>query len=489
MLDDLRAAIGREDWGGGLTTALVWWRQTRAPEIANLIDVLGARCMLPPPPRVETHAWWMLHATTYNPVAVHALAARADLHAHRSECSFEETRELFAGNPVIERLLDPYADSTRTRFVRQLNRIQRLAAMMAWPDDPRTAQILARWFAAGRAHWDLREFEPMTAVFYTLLAERMIELGDIRVDEVLASSVVEPRGQSAEVRELQSHLARDVIAALVSRATALTDDDRTQLATWCAVLSVAIEVRDEKDEDALWAEVVRNPDDLGVRMVLADALIDDGDPRGQVIALQCNAADDARSYLDTRRLLDDHWDLWFGDAALVLAKLWCEFKNGMLDVAAIGRDTAPEWAYGKLAGNRELAAVRWLVPRHPITPAQYLRVLRDLPRFPPRVTVTHAIAEAMREHAPWSIREIELSRDAFTTTPRRIAASVELIATTIPELEWFAIHADRRTIPECCELVPRLPELFPRLARAQIETKDWKWEGTRADCAIPPAPP
>jgi uncharacterized protein (TIGR02996 family) len=297
--------------------------------------------------------------------------------------------------------------------------------------------------------------------------------------------VTEPRGVSPEVRALQTRLAQEVIAALANRAPALPDDERAQIAAWIAHLPTPGEDRAERDDElALWDEVIANPDDLGARMVLADALIEQDDPRGQVIALQCNGSDERA----VKAFLHEYWQLWLGDAALVFDRRYCTFERGMLAVATAGSSATPEWAYGKLAGNRELAAIRWLKRSNLIKSEPFLQVLDSLPRPPARLTIDVATMQAMRPRAPWSIREVELVYRRRHRTPSLDTALRQLSA-TFPGLAWLGITTPRAETAASCAIVPQLPMMFPRLAHVVLADRAWQWEGTRAECTVAPEPP
>ena len=484
MLDDLRRAIDGKDWGGALATALAWWRETRAPELADLVDVLGNRCTLPAPPKRELHAWWMLHASPYNPVHVTALARRANDRMLRNDVSFEDLRRWYAGNPVVENLVERYAGAKHTILFAHRNALQRFAAMAAWPPDPRTAQILARWLVEGRASWAMPEFAPTTPAFYELLATSLATLGDVRVVPAIEAMVTQPRGRTHAIRQQQAALAQRLLGELAGRATPLVE--REQVIAWSTTLAVPVDDSADREEQELWAQLARNPDDLGTRMVLADALIEQDDPRGHVIAMQCNPDPDVQR--EARRLLDEHWFELFGDVALVMDKLYCEFRDGMLDVLAIGAGDAPAWAYGSLAGHRELAAVRWLrVGRH-VTGDQLLRVLADLPRPPQKLTIERDALVALHARKPWPMREIELRYRRIVATGPTLEDTLRMLGETFPELAQLAINT-RRAPRESIALVPRLPELFPSLQTIALEDRDWKWQGTRTDCANPPPAP
>ena len=98
-----------------------------------------------------------------------------------------------------------------------------------------------------------------------------------------------------------------------------------------------------RDVSSLEAAVYAAPDDDAPRLVLADALLEKADPRGEFITLQLKGS---RGRLDaTQRwkeydLAEAHRDAWLGPLTLALDK-WChivEFKDGFADTIAVAAD-------------------------------------------------------------------------------------------------------------------------------------------------------
>ncbi|MEO8699623.1 MAG: TIGR02996 domain-containing protein [Kofleriaceae bacterium] len=482
MLDRLRAAIADAAWGEALVAAHAWWRDSRAVELADLIDVLGARCAPPAPAEREVHAWWMLHATTYSAPAITTLAATASRRAWRSERMWADLLAWYPDNPVIDELVVPNAKHLeKHRFAMdQSNRIERLAMIAVWPDDPRIARVLATWFVEAPIAWA----GPMRAyslVFYERLAKQLIALGDARIDEALAQTVVEPRGQTPEIRARQAELARGVIARVANRPTALAEADRVQVAAWTAHLAVPVD--SGEDAAALWDQIVRAPDDLGPRLVLADHLIERGDPRGELFLLQRDAAGSVRA----KRLAHEHWTEWLGDLALVIGESYSEWRDGMLDAICVGRGrhATPDWAWQRAHGHHELAAVRSVRQHHAVQPERFLAFVRAMPRMPNTLAVSHATIEAMAASAPWPIAAID---HTYSRSSNRgsIALTFAALATAVPELAALTVRMSLADAPDVCAMVPQLPGRFPRLERVELVTRTWRWLGTRADCAIAP---
>jgi len=137
--------------------------------------------------------------------------------------------------------------------------------------------------------------------------------------------------------------------------------------------------------DALYAAVHASPDDDAPRAVLADALQDAGDPRGELIALQLReAAGTATPEMRARvqSLIVTHGRRWLGDVRPIAR--YVEFRRGFLDVLQVQKgvtDEAIERAkhdpaiatverlshqlidgghLARLLGGRLAASVRWL---------------------------------------------------------------------------------------------------------------------------------
>jgi uncharacterized protein (TIGR02996 family) len=92
--------------------------------------------------------------------------------------------------------------------------------------------------------------------------------------------------------------------------------------------------------EAFLQAILVNPDDDLPRLVYADWLLDQGDPRGEFIHLQCRLArmeedDPLRPQLETREqeLLDHHQDAWLGSLRPLL-NCW-SFRRGFLDAATV----------------------------------------------------------------------------------------------------------------------------------------------------------
>jgi len=104
------------------------------------------------------------------------------------------------------------------------------------------------------------------------------------------------------------------------------------------------------DEAALLADIFAHPDQDEPRLVYADWLNDKGDPRGELIVLQCSKKTDEATEKRVARLLKTHGQAWLGPLASVLTDV--EFRRGFVDKATLHADHIqleplaglPDWA-------------------------------------------------------------------------------------------------------------------------------------------------
>ncbi len=393
-MDDLLAALTAGDWPLALDHALAAWRETRDPELAELIDRITAKIELPKPAgRVpaEDQLWWVQRGrdNTYTPDSVDVGGLLAVL-GHRAD------------------FLDAAIDAVRSRWVNEprnpltihlgtsnrwpSNFQERVAILLQWPDDPRVAKAVVDIASSSRcphAHGIL--------AMYEMLADRVAELGDVRVLDKLSAMASEPRANQEVLRRLQLAFASRAIAGFTKREA--HREAGPLLADCLSLLPVPPPPAPPPPRlqiDALWHEVAANPDDVGVRAVLGDALVEAGDLRGDVIVLQCNARTPNRPLRGSNRgaydgrvktLLRTRWEEWFGDLALILPRRACEFRCGMLEVVTVGLASSPEWAFSKAHGHRELACIHTVRPGW-ITTDNFVAFIRGLRRFPKTLGVT-----------------------------------------------------------------------------------------------------
>ncbi|MCW5806553.1 MAG: hypothetical protein KIT31_29580, partial [Deltaproteobacteria bacterium] len=237
--------------------------------------------------------------------------------------------------------------------------------------------------------------------------------------------------------------------------------------------------------------VAAHPDDVGPRLILGDALVEAGDPRGDVIVLQCNAVRPDRPLRGAHRAHSDgrvktiarlEWQRWLGDLALVLVRRRCRLRNGMLEAVTAGRGDTPAWAWKKARGHRELACVHTVRPGAWAPAELYAGFVASLPRAPRTLGIAHpdhvpALAVADRTLL-LGVRTLEYAqRDLHLFLPGQPpvpAPPITPLATTFDGLARLAPAVEEIVFGEVdakdqlCDLVGQLPARFPALQRIRI---------------------
>ncbi|MCW5808797.1 MAG: TIGR02996 domain-containing protein, partial [Deltaproteobacteria bacterium] len=116
------------------------------------------------------------------------------------------------------------------------------------------------------------------------------------------------------------------------------------------------------------ADIYAHPDDDDLRRVFADWLLERGDARGELIALQLSGARTEASARREAALIARHGAAWAGPLDACLAKegrTWARgfLSGGLLDVAATGGDLPPALSDPAWATLRELA-LPWNIAAH-----------------------------------------------------------------------------------------------------------------------------
>ena len=103
---------------------------------------------------------------------------------------------------------------------------------------------------------------------------------------------------------------------------------------WVALELAAQGKRQPRPLTELLDAVRAVPDDVGRRLVYADALQEAGDPRGEFIALQCSRRDGKVSARE-KELLRNHGRAWLGEHEKGIEREGLEFRRGFLATARV----------------------------------------------------------------------------------------------------------------------------------------------------------
>jgi uncharacterized protein (TIGR02996 family) len=422
-----------------LTETLAAWRLDRSSAaLANRVDDAGARVPMPPLPS-KLQRWWTDRARTYDPETASILLATLHVQAHGGNVSWRTV--MLRDTPVARALRANGFEGAAGRD-QWLNLLDRIGLLLRWPDDPRVAMALAGWIRVEpfqrryRMHPGPDRFlKPVVDA----IVRRIIEIGDVRA--------------LVRVAPLRTHFSGEVRAAL-ERAMADVSSPRTT---------------DDTLEDA-WHAVIDEPFDLSTRLVLADAYLERGDPRGELIALQCapfvaiDAAQAAGRPFDRdaafgvgaeriAKLVEEHWYRWFGELSLVVTER-SVLRAGLLARIWIGQPASPAWAWPFTANHRELCALEEVVPLPDLEPEPYIGFLRALPRQPRWVHLRDRSLAVLRG------QQVPFVGVRYTVGPRDPLEITHELVAIAPKLERLRLSF---AYPQHMDAIHEVVAVFPQI--------------------------
>jgi uncharacterized protein (TIGR02996 family) len=210
--------------------------------------------------------------------------------------------------------------------------------------------------------------------------------------------------------------------------------------------------------DALVREVYARPDADEARLVLADALLAHGDPRGELIALQLAGGEDERPRPRCEQLLRAYGRRWLG--ALRPVTYRARFARGFLARLELnGRWTASEPGWASHLLDPQLATVEDLIPGRAVGPI-YARFVTS-----PAMTALRRIEvfdrptlEALRTTAARLVH-VSCPRWKVGKYLHELHSHVLPACLRFPELRSFAVHIDAIDGVLASRLVPQLTAL------------------------------
>ncbi|MDQ3338853.1 MAG: hypothetical protein M4D80_27120 [Myxococcota bacterium] len=429
--------------GHSLRDVLAAWRADRSNiALANRVDEASAgvaRVAVP----AKLHRWWTAQANTYDPELAATLLDTLHVQARQDNVSWR----------IIVMRATPLVDELRAQGIDELprgewtNLVDRIGLLLTWPDDPRVALALARCLF--RAPFVIEHgmkaptAHASTRAVIAAVVKRVLAIGDLRAIERVSSLVFDLDAATIE-------LFTEVIANAPEPVT-----------------PVPVEVA------VAWQAVVDEPRAIAPRLVLADAYMERGDPRGEMLALSCAplvAIERARAAgqdFDASALfgvgadriaalVDENWYRWMDELALVASR-WSRFRGGLLSEVHVGLEATPRWAWERVAGHRELCAMQRLLPTRDVDAETYARFVADLVRQPSWVYFTVQQLAALRVPLPG------VSVSLYGAVPT-LTAVAEQVLERSPHLERLGFEYVRQgQLPEFRELAYRLPGVHLRL--------------------------
>jgi uncharacterized protein (TIGR02996 family) len=253
-----------------LPRLLVAWREASAAELAELIDAVSERVATGRSPLEgkkleDLHAAWLQRERAQDP---------ADL-------------------PLLLKAL---------RRQRSTNAIVEMKALACWPRDPRITTFMCRLFE-DPPYWSSAAFSELLA-----LAARS---GDPRLGPALSSPDLMRGflgGFERAVRDTIAARAAEIVESLPASVT--LDAANLELVRR---LSTTTSHGQRHVLDQLLAQIYADPQDTSLKMVYADALLEAGEARGELIVLQAGKKKGAKKR--GAELIAAGWKQWLGPLA------------------------------------------------------------------------------------------------------------------------------------------------------------------------------
>jgi len=329
---------------------------------------------------------------------------------------------------------------------------QRLAIVAGWMPDPRVDAALA----------DLMHAIPYRATstrpFWTQLFELARGITDRRqlavIETATADQVAVTMGDWLRARfaVLASELAESL-----ADAPGAPDPRIDDLA---ALLGPPRITAGTRNLEALLQAIHENPDDDAPRLVYADALLERGDPRGELINLQLTTGDEDR---EARRraseLLQAHGKHWLGSLAPVVRAGYV-FARGFLSECRV--DNRHLDRVRKVAGHPAWATVRSISGSATIALDPVMRSLRELRFISYEARGHEELPDSWRDLLIGTPRPIEVLHYSGVESDRHWQDALEANRSVRPGIQgrWVHVPAAMELAALCsCSALPRLREL------------------------------
>jgi uncharacterized protein (TIGR02996 family) len=407
------AAVRTQRFAEALSLLLDAWRTEPSEALAEAISLVSSRLKVPPLVRGKS---------------------KAALAAWTSRAKAATPQDL----PV---LLEVLADASSG------DGLVRLKKLATWMPDPRIDAALV----------DLLERVPYRATstqpFWNALFALAADITDVRqlrrLDGLTAEGVAVTmqtwlRGKLAALRETTAdRLVEHPEPPEVTEILALLGPRKLSIGS--------------QNLEALLGAIYDAPDDDAPRLVLADALLERGDPRGELIALQLRG--DGASKKRERELLDTHGKQWLGELAPVVMGGYT-FARGFLAECRI--DNRHLDRVKRLAGHPAWSTVRSLTGSALIGLHPVMRGLRRLSFTSYEARNHEGLPDSWRDLLLDTERPIEALRYAGIQTDESWEDALENNESVRPGVQgrWVHVPEVQEVAALCsCRALPKLREL------------------------------
>jgi uncharacterized protein (TIGR02996 family) len=316
----------------------------------------------------------------------------------------------------------------RVKKIRQMGRedLEKALPELLTEDDPRLTVFLLE--ALQKPLWPSSGFQDA----WTVIFARIVSLSDVRALSVLASVIQSPPHFVGIKHSLWmlSQVARCAIALeLRCKQLPQLDSESQALIAQYGHLKPLTAVSKKPSTEvatALLNPVWKNPTDDSIRLVLADALLEQNDPWGEFISLQFCIANGTASTAQIKRattLLNKYESHFSGPIGPVCNKQQLMFENGFLVRCAVNRSMVPKRRWEEAAVAPHWATVKSVRIDDDNAPLWWVKQWAQNTNFKSLVSVTfverHATIKMRRETttAVWRISDV-LSAAAPPNYPR-----------------------------------------------------------------------
>lgn len=348
--------------------------------------------------------------------------------------------------------------------------VKRLEVAKAWAMDPRTSRAVEALLA--EVPWSSDSSKPAWNAAFAVVAAS----GDPRFVQLAATLPGTWKVREGIKGWLERAFAK-AIAKVPKDAPTLSAADAKHLEAVRAALAKAPKPKKaaagSRDEAALLAAVYASPADDAPRLVYADALQEKGDPRGELIALQCAGAEEKKA----KALVKAHGKQWLGALAPVLGASF-EFRRGFLAVAMVKfRHQADAEKYGDLPEWATLEELTWSYPNPPPREQEpYCRYAGASMRWLKKavgVYVPHLLASDGWPNLEVLETELDSPENLealLAAQPTKFPKLHTLRITDWPKPEWFANVTSLGTVKHVAVTAQGTSDFVLALSRLGVET-------------------